>query len=399
MIPAWPTKRRVHLRRRQWRQLFALTLAHAVTDMYVGIVAPVLVPLRDHYGIPIRRLIAVSALFAFAANLFQIPIGQLRARWRSPLPICLGVLLAGVSVLLVALPTGPATLPMMAVIVLAAGLGVAIVHPEGLRAVHGLNQLPASLATAIFMVAGFLGFASGALISAWLTQQFGLRSLLWLCLAAPAASLPTLLTGTRLPVDATATARGPSLQQIETIPKLPFAPIFALAAILATCSHIQATLLPTHLHEEVGFSLAFSGLSFTLFGLGGAIGAVFWGAMAPRLGHLRILLFCTLAGAPLTLLYLLLAPRTTAAAALLALTGFIVYTGFPLCVTLARYAASNLRFGQRMGWISGGSWGLAAVALWGLGVVSERTGLGPLLHLVWGGYLLAALLLFHLNRS
>ncbi|OQA39206.1 MAG: hypothetical protein BWY52_03145 [Chloroflexi bacterium ADurb.Bin325] len=51
-----------------------------------------------------------------------------------------------------------------------------------------------------------------------------------------------------------------------------------------------------------------------------------------------------------------------------------------------------MRLGQRMGLISGGSWGIAAVVLWILGPVAERTGLGVLLHLVWLGYLAAALM-------
>ena len=101
----------------------------------------------------------------------------------------------------------------------------------------------------------------------------------------------------------------------------------------------------------------------------------------------------------LTLLYLLLAPVSKMDAALLAFTAFIVYTGFPLCITLARYADSPLRFGQRMGIICGGSWGIAAVVLWILGPISEHTGMGPLLHLVWIGYLAAALPIFWLLRT
>ena len=112
-----------------------------------------------------------------------------------------------------------------------------------------------------------------------------------------------------------------------------------------------------------------------------------------------MLFFCTLAGAPLTLVYLLLAPHTKWAAALLTFTAFIVYTGFPLCITLARFADSRLRLGQRMGIVSGGTWGIAAVALWILGPVAEHlTGMGPLLHLIWIGYLAAALLTYREMR-
>jgi predicted MFS family arabinose efflux permease len=374
--------------KRQWRQLLALTFAHAVADTYVGIIAPVLVPLHDHTGASLAMLIFVTSMLGFSSNVFQLPIGNMRTTWTHPVPICFGVLLAGATVLIPCMPAGAHSVAGMSLIALLAGFGVALVHPEGLRAVHGLDKIPSSLSTAVFMVAGFLGFAGGALISSTLTEHFGLLSLGWLYAAAPVAAGLLYLSGIRLPVETS--KEKSALEHKENIPSIPFWPLFAMAALLATCSQIQATLLPTYLHKEVGYTLSFSGFSFTLFGLGGMVGAITWGALAPRIGHLRVLLYSTLIGAPLTALYLFLAPQTKLAAALLTFTAFIVYTGFPLCITLARYADSTLRFGQRMGLISGGSWGIAAVVLWILGPVSERTGMGPLLNLIWIGYLIAA---------
>lgn len=65
----------------QWRQLMALTFAHAVADTYGGIIAPVIIPMRDHYGVSIAMLIFVTSLLGFASNIFQIPVGHLRATW------------------------------------------------------------------------------------------------------------------------------------------------------------------------------------------------------------------------------------------------------------------------------------------------------------------------------
>lgn len=382
---------------RQWCQLMALTLAHAIADTYVGIIAPVLIPMRDHYGISLALLIFIVSLLGFSSNIFQIPIGHLRASWTSPGLIGIGVLVAGVSVLIPCQPAGSFSVVRMSLLALTAGLGVATVHPEGLRALHGLDKIPASLSTSVFMVAGFTGFAGGALLSSTLTEHYGLAKLVWLYVAAPIAVVPLFLSGLRLPIE---TDKPKSVNKhVENIPSIPFTPLFFMAALLATCSQIQATLLPSYLHEDAGYSLSFSGFSFTFFGLGCMVGAITWGSLAPRIGHLRMLLFSALVGAPLTLLYLLLAPHAASAVGLLAFTGFVVYIGFPLCITLARYADSPLRFGTRMGLISGGSWGIAAVVLWGLGPLTEYTGLGLPLHLVWIGYLGAALMTVRLLRQ
>ncbi len=373
---------------RQWIQLFALTFTHAVADTYVGIIAPVLAPMQTHYGVSMPLLIVVASMMGFCSNVFQVPIGHFRASWRTPSFIAVGVMLAGTSVFIPNLPAaGNLSMAGMVAIAVVAGFGVATVHPEGLRAVHGLDKLPPSLATAIFMVTGFCGFAGGAYLSSALTQHSGLRSIMWLYLAAPVSIVPLLLSGVRLHVDTRKSGDEPETS--AEIPSVPFLPLFWLATVLATCSFVQATLLPTYLHKEAGYSLSFGGLSFTLFGIGGVVGAITWGALAPRLGHIKVLIGVTLLGAPLTLLYLLIAPRHTMAVLLLMVTAFIVYTGFPLCVTLARYAKSRLHFSQRIGLISGATWGIAAVIIWVISPATAHHGFGPLLHLVWVGYLIA----------
>jgi FSR family fosmidomycin resistance protein-like MFS transporter len=383
--------------RKEWFQLASLTLAHAVADTFVGIIAPVLVPLCDQYHVGLSLLIFASSILAFSSNIFQIPIGHLHAKLTSPILIIGGVLLAGTSVFMTQLPlTGTVSVVCMSALAIVAGLGVATVHPEGLRAVHGLKLIPSSLSTAIFMVAGFFGFAGGALLSSSLVDTFGMGSLIYLYGLAPLSVIPLYLCKIRLPIEAEMILEAP--KTTDTIPRLPFIPVLVVASILAICSQIQAALLPAYLQKEVGYSLSFSGLSFTLYGLGGMVGAVTWGVLAPRIGHLRILISATLIGAPMTLIYLLWAPHSKWAVAFLAFTGFIVYTGFPLCITLARYSISSLRFGQRMGLASGGSWGIAAMTLWCLAPISDYTGLGPLLHLIWIGYILAGLIAFYAAR-
>jgi predicted MFS family arabinose efflux permease len=230
-----------------------------------------------------------------------------------------------------------------------------------------------------------------------MTQHYGLKSILWLYIAAPLSIIPLLLTGIRLHIDKQRSGDEP--ERSHEIPSVPFAPLFVMATILATCSFVQATLLPTFLHKEAGFPLSFGGLSFTLFGIGGVVGALTWSALAPRVGHLKVIGFTSLLGAPLTLIYLLTAARHKSAVLLLILTAFVVYTGFPLCVTLARYARSKLHFGQRIGLISGATWGIAAVIIWIISPLTAYIGFGTLLHLVWIGYLVAGGIALYILRQ
>ena len=50
------------VRSRQWRQLLALTFAHLIADVYVGLIAPVLIPMRDRYDVSLTALIVITSL-------------------------------------------------------------------------------------------------------------------------------------------------------------------------------------------------------------------------------------------------------------------------------------------------------------------------------------------------
>ena len=78
----------------QWRQLLAVTLAHAVADIYVGFITPLLVPMHERYGVSFGAMVFIAALLGFSANIFQVVIGSVRPTWTRPWLINAGLLLA-----------------------------------------------------------------------------------------------------------------------------------------------------------------------------------------------------------------------------------------------------------------------------------------------------------------
>src|SRR5574344_2024618 len=122
----------------QWRQLVAITFAHAVVDLYIGCLTPILIPMRTRYGLSLPWLIFVATLMGFSSYVFQIVIGNIRAQWTSCGLIIAGLFCGGTAVLVPNLPIGETAIYSMSAVALLAGFGVAAVHPEGLRAVQGL---------------------------------------------------------------------------------------------------------------------------------------------------------------------------------------------------------------------------------------------------------------------
>jgi len=371
----------------QWIQLLVLMAAHGVADFYSGILTPILVPLRGWSGLSLADWVFITATMGLACNLFQLPIGHARATWRHPGLIVIGLLLACLPALTPLLPLSPNLWMHGIALGIVAGFGVACVHPEGLRAVHGLNRIAPSVATSVFMIGGFTGYASGAWCSAALVERWGLAQLPWLALAAGATLLALLAVRVRLPVENASDT--PATRPAE-MPILRFLPLFAITVSTSVGAATLATFLPTYLHERGGFSLSYGGLSVTLFGIGSKAGALTWGALAPRLGILRTMRLGGLIGATAMAVYLLLARRSVWMLPLLMLAAFALAAIYPLTISLARFAVSRLRMGQRMSLMVGGTWGLACLLLWALGPIAEQFGLETALGVIAGAYAIAA---------
>jgi FSR family fosmidomycin resistance protein-like MFS transporter len=366
----------------QWLQLFILAAIHVSVDMFGGILPAVLPAVREEFGLSLQNGIVLIAILNLTCNAMQIATGHLRPERTRPFFLLAGVWLASAMALFRFVPAEASPMVWLTVMVLVAGCGIAVVHPEALRGVHALERIPSSIGSSVFMTAGFTGFASGAWVGAALYSRWGWNGLLaMLCL--PLAGSVLLLAGRiRLAVEP---AR---LNRAGKVPddRMRFWPLLVVTVPLATGSTILPGLLPTCLYEH-GFELSFGGLSSMSFGVGGAAGALVWSVIAHRRGESRCIACSLLLGTPLVLGYLL-ALQHKAALSLLVAGGFCIGAAYPLLVSLARHARGP-GLGMRMAVMVGGTWGAAGLIFLALGPVAEKAGVRPVLHTVWICYLTA----------
>ncbi|MBM4025953.1 MAG: MFS transporter [Planctomycetes bacterium] len=382
--------------RAQWAQLIVLSGVHFLVDMF-GNVLPAILPVicRDF-----RVTLAVGgglvlASVPLASNGVQILTGHLRPDKTKPLFLYLGVALSA-SICLIAL--APQSLAGIALIIglgVISGAGVAVTHPEGLRAIHALDRIAPALSTAIFMTAGFLGFASGGAISAALVASYGLKGLYPLIPTLAVAIVAMLLARVRLAVEhAEANPDSRSISSSDHI--LPFWKVLCLGLPAAVSTTVILQLTPTYLHER-GFTLAFGGVSAAMFGWGSTVGPFIWTAIAHRKGDLASCVWAFLLSSPFIVLYLIFSQHA-AAAWLLFGVGFSAMSAYILTIALARQSrGANL--GRRMALIVGGTWGIATIAFMLLAPVADRVGTGLVLKLTPAGYVLSGLWAFYVLRQ
>jgi FSR family fosmidomycin resistance protein-like MFS transporter len=367
--------------RHQWRQLIILTAGHFVLDMFPGMMHTVLPALQKSFGLTVTSGAVLLTIFLVASNAIQVVIGHLRPQSEKPLFLYGGIVLTCSILLFGLVPSGAGALLWLSVISLAAGGGVGMSHPEGLRAVHRLDGITAAVSSSVFMGGGVFGFAFGGLCSTYLYEKYGVMGLTPLCGLSGAVLLAMMLSGVKLAVDR---AHPAAVRASDDERQTPFWAIMGMAMLVTGSVQVLMWIVPQHI-EQIGAKLTEGGRTVSLFTLAGGIGGIGWARSAARRGELKTIIMMLSAGVPFVFVYLGLMRFGGLSAAALAAGGFFCFGVYPIMVSLARKSRGP-NLGRRMGLIVGGIWLAACILPLVLGPLAQRWGTGWILYSVPAGF-------------
>jgi FSR family fosmidomycin resistance protein-like MFS transporter len=356
---------------------------HFLIDMFGNMLPAILPAIRAEFGLSLSLGGMVLVILSLAANGVQMLTGHTRSEKTIPLLLHIGLVLGAGICALGMLPRSGGGLWAIVSLSIVSGCGIGITHPESLRAVHSLNRIPPAISTAVFMTGGFMGYASGGAVSTILVSRFGLEGLYPLILCPILGIAMILLLKIRMAAEQASDNADALCFDSKPV---PFWLIMAMALPAAVSTTIVATLLPTRLNE-LGFELTFGGFAITVYGIGGALGAFLWGAVAHKKGELRCSVLAVFLVAPFLIAYLLLIDHRSALW-LLSGAGFCSFAAYILTIALARNATGP-NLGRRMGFIVGGTWAFSNIVFLALVPVAEYFGTDLVLGLSPIGYLVS----------
>ena len=378
-------------------QIAVLSAAHFMVDMLGGLLPGFLPVALEYFKINLGMGVIILTSMSIGCNIMQIPASLLDRETRNPRLLSIGLVMAGLIVLLAAMPE---TTPVfvLCILMVIVGAGIAIVHPHGLRGTQHIGKIASSITTPTFMTGGFLGSAVGPWVSALLVGGFGLKGLYWMIPPILVILLALRLSNVKLALDNASAARKETAAKTSAVVTAEDCPwsfwnLCLIATLLNTGTLTIQALLPSYL-VKLNFALSFGGFSAMLFGVGSAIGSITIGFLVRKYRSAPFVLGGLVLGIPTVLFYFLLAGHA-ASCLLIMLGGLLASSCYPLLVSMSRNAEGKLPMSTRMGLIVGGTWGIAGVALLIIGQVASRIGLAPVMHLSWIFYsftLAAALL-------
>jgi len=167
-----------------------LAATHFIVDGFGNILAPLLPLLIVNLHLSLAAAGTLQMCFQLANSVSQLGFGHIADRWRPRLLLLSGPVVGVSLITLIGLAPTPLVL---AVVLVAGGLGGAAFHPPAAALVHRFAGAQRGLAMSVHITSGTVGQAMAPLVFAPFVQQFGLRATPLLMVPALAVLLFVLL--------------------------------------------------------------------------------------------------------------------------------------------------------------------------------------------------------------
>ncbi|MBA3450115.1 MAG: MFS transporter [Chloroflexia bacterium] len=281
------------------RALVAMMLGHFSNDMLAGIL-PVLYPvMKLQYGLTNAQLGLVTLAFTATSSLTQPLFGYFSdthgRRWFVPATLIWGACCAASY----GFVSGYVAFVGLAAL---AGIGSGAFHPLGAsNAAAVASDEHRNAAMSWYTVAGGVGYGLGPIVGSVLMTAFGARGTLGLLV--PGFTAAAVIWPRMRLVERAREARALVSKRMRTTPEWGALSRVIVVTMLRSWVFLAVLQLSPIWYSELGFGQAFYGPLAAVIILSGAVGTLFGGGFADRIGQRRVVAGALVMTIPALLLY------------------------------------------------------------------------------------------------
>ena len=369
-----------------------LALGHWASDFYPGMLSPLLPLISMRYGWSLAQLGVLVMAMQVASNAGQPVFGILNDRrprrwflWAGPLVSALPF------VFLLMIPS----LPLMVVMLVVSGLGVAMFHPVGaVAAGHIADDNRRGISMALFSSGGSVGVTTAPMAAVLVVEVLG-EGYMWL------AAIPALITASYFFRDRgyhVSDHHGLSLRQLVASLAGSRREL-ALLWVVSSCRAVVYMLIMSFLPMlYISRGATYVGSAFTLSAalLAGMMGLFIGGHLSDRFGRRRIMRLSLFFATPLLYGFL----HTEGALSLVLLLGgsMTLSSTIPVNIVLAQIAAPQLK-GVASSLVMGVSFMVGALVAPPFGALADRIGIAAAMNLLFAAPVLGGLVTYLLHHE
>jgi FSR family fosmidomycin resistance protein-like MFS transporter len=364
-----------------------MALAHLTNDSYAYMLPALLPLLLGKLGIGLGLAGILVTLYQASSSFTQPVFGHMsdrgrRTRWMA----WTGVALSGIAA--AALGLAP-NLAAVAIALLAGGLGTALYHPVSAALVAGsVPQRSRGQWMSVYISAGNFGLPVGPFLIGVIISTVGLGGIWLVALPALILAVAVWRGGPHLPKRSAAPL---PLRTVLRANRRMLAGLISVSATRAWSSALVTSFLPVYAVSR-GASIVDASRLLTLFLLAGAVGGLFGGWLADRVGRDRVIITSLLGAAPFCVLLALQDGVGAAFIVATAASGLLLNGSFVVLAVRGQESMPG-SLGMVSGLMLGLSIGLGGLAVAPMAILAERAGIEPVFVAAGGLAIVCALLM------
>lgn len=356
--------------------MFAIGVCHLFNDTLQAVIPAMFPVLELELGLTFTQLGLISFALNMVASLLQPVVGYISDKKPMPYALPLGMMSSFVGM------AGLALAPqywMILVSVIFLGLGSAVFHPEGSRVSFMAAGSKRGLSQSIYQVGGNSGQALAPLISAFILVPLGQKgAALFLIVAAVGIFLLSKISAwykKQLEAEKLSNRKRTLLSSLPTLTKKQIGVALTLLMVIIFARSFYVTNMTNfyifHLMKNYGMTIKEGQVIIFIFLALGAVGTLFGGPMADRMGRRNVIVLSM--AVPIPLCLMLPYVPVWAIILLLILIGFFIMLSFSVTVVYAQELVPS-KIGTMAGLTVGLAFGMGAIGAVMIGILMDYIG-------------------------
>lgn len=355
------------------RAIAWLAGGHFVNDVYTGMLNPIMPFIAAKIGISMAIATIILTVSHIFSSLLQPIIGYFADNSYHRFMIFWGLILSSCFIPL----TGVSNSILILVLCIIFGsIGSSLFHPQALGLTSKLSKnLDGGKAMSIFLAMGTLGYSTGPIMSAGITQFFGMNKIP--CLTVLGLFWAFLMFKC-VPKIYTIEERHDKFRFREAFKKILSnhkLNILNIIAMLKTVVQSSCFILLPFLWKNIGHRPFYIGLALFMFIFAGGIGSLISSSVEKKIGAKNVFYLSMISTLPMMILFIMTYKEyPILSLVIFVVMGCVTMMATPLTMLMAQNVLPEYK-SIIAGFINGFSWGIIAIVMSALGFVAEKFGI------------------------
>lgn len=356
-----------------------LDQAHLVNDIYTGMLNPIMPFIAAKLSISMAFATIILSLSHIFSSLLQPLFGFWADSIVKRVFIFWGLIFTSI---FISIAPASTNVFILILCIILGSLGSSFFHPQALGFVVRFADNDVAKTMGLFIAMGSIGFSFGPLLSAFVTQFWGLSHMPILCLPGLVVALlmfklvPRISAGKK---EKSNLLFKKAFKDILTNKKLRILIVIAMLKTLITTS---CSILLPFLWKSLGYKPFYIGCVLFGFIFAGGIGSMLSRGFEKKAGTANIFYLSMTSTLPLMIIFALTYKDFPMISNIIfILIGFITMLAQPVMMVMAQSVLPQYK-SIIGGFINGFSWGVVAVFMSAIGFIAQAKGIIPVLIVV-----------------